>query len=202
MKKREIHNDEAIENLVKEAQAGNAEAVGDIYDHFFDTIYRYVYFKVNEKYVEDIVGVVFIKTWENIKRYKKTSGFKSWIFRIAHNSVIDHYRTNKEDFELSENIADNRILHNPNIITEKRIVSQFVRNAVRKLEEKYRQIIILKFINELENDEIAKILKTSAANVRTLQFRALKKLKKIIENTGKEQNKSGLEVLEPGKATS
>lgn len=200
MKKREIYNDEAIENLVKEAQAGNTEAFGDIYDHFFDTIYRYVYFKVNEKHVEDLVGTVFIKAWGNLKRYKKTSGFKSWIFRIAHNSVIDHYRTNKEDFELSENIADTRILHNPNITTEKKIVSEFVRNAVGKLEEKYKQIVILKFINELDNNEIAKILKTSEANVRTLQFRALKKLRKIIENTEKEQNKSSLEMFEPRRA--
>lgn len=193
--------DEAIETLAVEAQEGKTEAFGDIYDHFFDAIYRYVYYKVDEKHVEDIVGTVFIKAWENIRRYKKTSGFKSWLFRIAHNAVIDHYRTNKEEVELSENIADFRILHNPNIVTEKRIVSRFVRGAVSKLEEKYKQIIILKFINELENAEIASILNTSEANVRTLQFRALKKLRSIIENLENEENSIGVEALEPKKVT-
>jgi RNA polymerase sigma-70 factor (ECF subfamily) len=201
MRKREQINDEQIEELVIEAQKGNTEAFGDLYDNFFDAIYRYVYFKIEERYTEDLVGTVFIKAWENIKRYKKTSGFKSWLFRIAHNTVIDHYRTHKEESELTENVADARVLHNPNIITEKKIISQFVRKAISRLDDKYRQIVILKFINELDNAEIAQILNTTEANVRTLQFRALKKLRTIIEDLEQTEDPKGVEVFEARKAT-
>jgi RNA polymerase sigma-70 factor (ECF subfamily) len=190
-----------IEELVGKAQKGNTEAFGDIYDTFFDVIYRYVYFKVDERHAEDIVGTVFIKAWENLGRYKKTTNFRAWLFRIAHNTVIDHYRTNKDDVELDENISDFRVLHNPNILTEKKIISQFVRRAVSKLDDKYRQIIILKFINELSNSDAASIMKTSEANVRTLQFRALKKLRSIIEDMERVNTQPELRELKPKKAT-
>lgn len=201
MKQRRQVNDEQLEKLVIEAQKGDTEAFGDLYDHFFDAIYRYIYFKIDERYVEDLAGTVFIKAWENIHRYKKTSGFKSWLFRIAHNAVIDHYRTNKEESELTENVADVRVLHNPNIVIEKKIISQFVRKAISKLDDKYKQIVILKFINELSNEEISDILKTSEANVRTLQFRALKKLRTIIEDLEQAEKPMGIEAFEAKKAT-
>lgn len=194
-------NEAEIEELVGKAQKGNTEAFGDIYDTFFDVIYRYVYFKVDERHAEDIVGTVFIKAWENLGRYKKTTNFRAWLFRIAHNTVIDHYRTNRDDVELDENISDFRVLHNPNILAEKKIISQFVRRAVSKLDDKYRQIIILKFINELSNSDAASIMKTSEANVRTLQFRALKKLRSIIEDMERVNTQPGLGELKPKKAT-
>ena len=203
MSKKNTLTDQEIERLVVEAQSGNTEAFGDIYDHFFDSIYRHVYYKVSESYVEDTVGVIFIKAWENIQKYKKTVGFRAWLFRIAHNTIIDHYRTHKQDLELSENVEDARLLHNPNVQTERKLVSKYVHKAISKLKKSHQQIVILKFIDEIPNNEISQILKISEANVRTLQFRALRKLRSIIEemeNTAEAQ--SALRVLEPRKIAS
>jgi RNA polymerase sigma-70 factor (ECF subfamily) len=175
-------SEQELEELVSEAQQGNTRAFGDIYDSFFDSIFRFVYFKVDASEVDDLVGIIFIKSWEKITSYKPTVSFKAWLFRIAHNTVIDHYRTLKHENELTENVEDNRLMNNPKLITEQKFTSRFVRQAIRHLEKKYQQIIILKYINELSNKEIADILHISEENVRTMQFRGLKKLKTIIQN--------------------
>lgn len=174
---------ETIELLAAKAKSGDTESFGAIYDLCFNQIYRYVSHRVDESVVEDIVGNIFMKAWENLGRYQKTHSFTSWLFRIAHNTVIDHYRTNRSSFELHDDVVDTRILHNPDLVTEKRMVQRLIRRSLRKLEPKYREVLTLKFLAELENDEIAKALGTSEANIRTMQFRALKKLREVLENS-------------------
>ncbi|MFA4891282.1 MAG: sigma-70 family RNA polymerase sigma factor [Candidatus Gracilibacteria bacterium] len=176
-----------IERLVEKAQGGDTEAFASIYDHFVDQIYRYIYFRVPKEDAEDITETVFLKSWEKIRQYKMESkSFSAWIYRIAHNLVVDTYRfkKDKEVVELTPNIPEYRREHNPIRTTENSLHSDKLKIALSKLKKGYRQVVILKFINELSNTEIAQVLKKSEGSVRILQFRALKALKRELNEIG------------------
>jgi len=172
-----------IEQLVEKAQNGDTGSFGDLYDFFIDPIYRYIFFKVKKDDALDLTENVFLKIWENLGSYRKTEGssFSSWAYRIAHNVVVDYYRITKEHSELDANIADDKKHNNPVVTTERKLGQDALKNAIFKLKKTYRQIILMKYINELENHEIARVLRRSEGSVRILKFRALKALKRILE---------------------
>ena len=180
------HRDE-IEGLVEEVKEGSHEAFSRIYDLMIDHIYRYVYFRVNKQDAEDITETVFLKVWENIGKYKPVKKqFTSWVFRIAHNLVVDYYRTKKDQTvdELKVQIQDYKREHNPIKMAERSINSDLLKEAISNLKKNYQEIIIHKFINELTNREISKILKRSEGSIRILQHRALKALRRELEELG------------------
>jgi RNA polymerase sigma-70 factor, ECF subfamily len=181
-------NAEEIEVLVLKAQKGNQEAFAELYDVFIDPIYRYVYYRVNQADVEDVVENIFLKIWENVRKYRrqKNTRFSSWIFRIAHNMVIDYYRSNKvhEYDELDLNLVDHNREHNPIRKTQDSLNQRDLKAALTKVKKQYRDILIYKFINEFSNKEISQILKKSEGSLRILQFRALRALKKELIEMG------------------
>jgi|CXWL01.1.fsa_nt_gi RNA polymerase sigma-70 factor (ECF subfamily) len=169
-------NQAHIDRLVEETQKGNTKAFGELYDAYFSQIHKYVYYKVAAEHVDDLVGTIFIKAWTKIKKYRRTGfPFSSWLFRIAHNTLVDHYRTHKQYYELEEKITDESM--DPQALLEKNLNGERVHQALRKIGKNYQEVILLKFMNDMSNDEIAQMLDTSESNVRTMQFRALKKLK-------------------------
>ncbi|MFH1767321.1 MAG: RNA polymerase sigma factor [Patescibacteria group bacterium] len=173
--------------LVTLAQKGNTEAFGKIYDALVKPVYRYIYYRVDSQIAEDLTEETFLKTWENIKKYKKgKTPFSSWVFKIAHNLVCDYYRKNQTTAEIDENIADPEENLNP----ERKITIKFTQNhlriAIKKLPANYQQVVILKYINELDNADIAKSLGKSEGAVRTIQFRALQQLRTLLEEKHKD----------------
>lgn len=179
---------EEIERLVKKVQNGDQVAFAKVYDALIDQIYRYVFYRVKDEEAEDIVENVFLKVWENIRKYKDAKGksFSAWVFRIAHNLVVDHYRAAKDrNFdELDSNMPDHNREHNPIKTTENTIDQNVLKIALDKLKSPYREVIIYKFINELSNAEIAEILDKNEGSLRVLQFRALQMLKNELEEMG------------------
>lgn len=174
-----------IHGLVKKSQTGDTEAFAQLYDILVDPIYRYLYYKVDRNEVEDLTESVFLRVWENLPKYRKgKTPFTAWVFRIAHNLVIDYYRLNKAVRELDETIPDQRREHNPIMRLEDSLSRENLRAAIGKLKETYQQVIVLKFINDLSNEEIAKTLKKRPGSIRVLQFRALKALKQILQGMG------------------
>ncbi len=179
---------EEIEELVLLCQKGDLDAFAPLYDIFVDAIYRYVFYRVNSADAEDLVETVFLKVWEKLHQYKqkKNRSFSSWIFRIAHNLVVDHYRSSKEKHveELSVQIPDLNRQHNPIRVTQGILDNDSLKKAIAKIKKQYRDIVVYKFINELSNKEIAEILGKSEGSLRILQFRALKALKRELEEMG------------------
>ena len=179
---------EEIEELVLASQEGDHDAFSKLYDVFIDPIYRYVYFRVKVDEVEDLVETVFLKVWENLKKYKKKekTHFSSWIFRIAHNLVVDYYRSHKnlDSLELNIQIPDQNRQHNPIKNVQNIFDKDTLKVAISKLKKSHQQILIHKFINELSNREISGILKKSEGSLRILQFRALKALKTELKDMG------------------
>ncbi len=179
-------SDKEIENLVFKSQKGDQEAFAKIYDLYVTPIYRYIFYKVSDSDVEDLTEILFLKAWENIRKYKKrkNTSFKSWLFRIAHNLVVDHYRLNREHASLDPWISDTKKEADPARLAQDSLNNEQLKMAISKLKRGYQQILILKFINDLSNTEISEVLKKSEGSVRILQFRALKALKIQLEEMG------------------
>jgi len=187
MKKKDLKDrGEEIESLVVLIKKGDHDAFSKLYDIFIDPLYRYVYYRVNADDAEDILETVFLKVWENIKKYKKGTNFSAWIFRIAHNLVVDYYRSSKDrEFqELNIQIPDDKREHNPIKTTERSFNQEILKKGLSKLKKRYQEIIIYKFINGFSNKEIAKMMKKSEGSLRILQYRALKALKREFEDMG------------------
>ena len=174
-----------IEVLVEQAQDGDSASFAKLYDFFVDPIYRYVFFKVRKEDALDLTENIFLKVWENLKSYRRVegkNGFSSWVYRIAHNTVVDYYRLEKEYAELDVNVPDGNRHNDPVTLTEQNLGRDTLKKAISKLKKVYQQVILLKYINELENHEIARVMSRSEGSVRILKFRALRALKEVLEN--------------------
>lgn len=175
---------EVIDKWVKKAQEGDEASLGQIYDLFFDKIFRYVSFKVSVDSREDVCGEIFLKMVQNIKKYKpqESASFSAWLFRIAHNQIVDFYRKQKEllgidDDDFFMNIPDTKKL-TPDKKTETILEYEKIYESLVKLSSLHREILELKFLEEFSNNEIAKITGKTEGNIRIIQLRALRELRK------------------------
>ena len=176
-------NQPNTDELVMRAQKGDAQAFAMLYAELVKPIYRYIYYRVDPAVAEDLTEETFLKTWENLKQYKKgKSPFSSWVFRIAHNLVCDYYRKHHiQTAEMDENMPDPSTRHNPAFQVNVQFNEIRLKKAILKLPENYQQVIILKYINELPNSEISAALGKPEGTVRTIQFRALRQLRSLLQ---------------------
>lgn len=178
-------DDNQILILVEKAQKGDKDAFGQLYDQYADALYKYIYFRVPQSEAEDLLETIFLRVWENIHQYnKEKASFKSWIFRISHNLIVDFYRLQKSVDELTDIYKDERVERNPVYLTENVLNSGILYKAFKKLKKAYSQYLILRFVNDLSNGEISTIMKKSEGSLRIIQFRALRALKKILAEMG------------------
>jgi RNA polymerase sigma-70 factor (ECF subfamily) len=174
------------QDLVGRAGEGDASAYGCLYDRYIDQIYRYVYFRVRDKAeAEDLTEMTFLKTFELIQQDgSKIVYFKAWIYRTAHNLVIDHYRTRKQPAAL-EDVID---MHDPEPLPETVVLSgeneALLHRMIGMLEAVQQQVITCRFINGLSYEETARIMGIKTGNVGVLQYRALKKLRSLLHKEG------------------
>ena len=176
-----------IENedkLIQNAKQGESSAFGELYDNHHEKIFRFVYFKVSHKEeAEDITHKVFLSAWKNIKNYQDQSvPFSSWLYRIAKNKVIDHYRVKKTHTPL-DSIQDS--LHsdyNLELATEEALDLENVRSAIKELNQDQQDVLIMRFIEDLPIKEVAIALGKTESSVKLIQLRAIKKLKSILQN--------------------
>ena len=157
---------------------GDVEAFGVLYNTFVSQIFRYVFYQVNDRMkAEDITQEVFIKSWKSIQTCRgKEDTFSSWLYRIAHNQTVDTIRKNKP--EISLELIDPVGSDNTEAEVEKAIEWQKTAAALKTLPEPQRQLIILKFLEGAENDEIGDIMGKRQGAIRALQMRALDNLRK------------------------
>lgn len=184
MENRKLDDNQILE-LVEKAQKGDKDAFGELYDHYADALYKYIYFRVPHAEAEDLLETIFLRVWENLHQYnKEKASFKSWIFRISHNLIVDFYRLQKGVEELTDIYKDERVERNPVYLTENVLNSGILYKAFKKLKKSYSQYLVLRFVNDLSNAEISTIMKKSEGSLRIIQFRALRALKKILEEMG------------------
>ena len=168
--------------LVHRAKSGDSEAFALLYDAYVERVYRYVLFRVSEgEATEDLVSQVFLKAWQNLDRYKTgPSPFIAWLYTIARNLVIDHYRAKKDPLPLEKIRALPSDLQSPPEEVETRFDLQAMRDGLQALSSDQQQVLILKYIAGLPNENIAKIMKKQEGTIRGLQMRALQTLSRYM----------------------
>jgi RNA polymerase sigma-70 factor, ECF subfamily len=179
-----------IINLIKEAKKGNRRAFGEIYNLYFVKIFRYTKFNINdETEAEDITQETFVKAWKNIEKFdveRENWSIQAFLFTIARNLIIDRSRKKKElhleeylEIESTENIYES---------IERKNNIDLIKSALSKLEETDRQIIILRFFEEMETREIANILGINDGALRVRLHRAMDKLRIVVEGINGKRN--------------
>ena len=170
--------------LVLQAQAGNSEAFGQLYDAYMERIYRFVYFRVEDQQTaEDITSQVFLKAWGNLDRFRfSRTPYLAWLYTIAHNAVIDHYRTRKvttalDDVQLSQPDHSEAVENEIDLTVE----MQSIKSALQTLTDDQQRVLTLKFIEGMSNNEIARHLGKREGAIRALQMRGLQALAKQLE---------------------
>lgn len=170
-------------HLVKQAKSGDSEAFARLYDAYVERVYRFVRLRVSEEELtEDLVSQVFLKAWENLHRYKSGgSPFIAWLYTIAKNLVVDHYRTQKKLVPLEEAAVLASDRGRPDEEVQTRFDLDAMRDALQFLTRDQQQVLILKYLAELPNDNIAKIMNKPEGTIRGLQMRALQTLAKFMK---------------------
>ena len=158
--------------------------LAEIYDQYNQPIYRHIYRQVGDMEIaSDLTADVFHRLLQFVNRKNDPiEHISGWLYRTAHNLVIDHYRRqqHRQHLELDEEIAVSS--SNPAEAAERLISAVRVRNALTLLTQDQRQVIILKFLDGRSNNEVAEILDKPVGAVKSLQHRALIALQKILSS--------------------
>ena len=175
--------------LIELSQRGDSEAFAHLYDHYVERIYRYVYFRVADRdLAEDITSQIFIKMWEKLPTYRTgQSTINAWLYRIAHNAVVDYYRSMKavvplEEINSREIGRDDETEEN----LDRQMKMEKLRAALQELTDGQREVLILRFIEGLTVREIASQLGKRQGAVRALKMRGLRELSRSpsLQNVG------------------
>jgi RNA polymerase sigma-70 factor (ECF subfamily) len=169
--------------LVEKAQAGSVDAFGILYERHAPAIYRYLFAHLPDRMdAEDMTGEVFLKTWQSLSVYRQRgTPFLAFLFRVAHNSLIDHYRRARQRNQQS--MADlEEVLRDANPgpaeVIGTRLEHQELLQVMSHLNEDYQTVLILRFLSELSPEETAQVMQRSPGSIRVLQHRALTALRK------------------------
>lgn len=171
--------------LVREAQAGDSQAFGALYDVYAQRIFKFIRIRVqNSALAEDLLQEVFIKAWRAMPKFKLDNiNFSAWLYRIARNTIADYFRViyrKPEPVELTEELglSAGRSLAED---TDNKLSAERVRQAFQHLAPQYKEVLELRFVQDFTLQETADVLGKTNLAVRLLQHRALKKLREILD---------------------
>jgi len=166
--------------LVLRAIQKDEEAFSELYERHVVRVYRHIYYMVgNASEAEDLTSQTFLKAWEAIERYQvRGAPFVSWLLRIAHNLGVSHLRSKRESSQLHDGIMDEKLRRDPEWSYQQNAEEELVREAILRLRDEQRQVIILRFIEDLDYREVSEIIGKSVAAIRVIQHRALNALRK------------------------
>lgn len=189
MAERNARRDAAL--LMQRAQEGDSGAFAELYEQYFTPVYRYIFFRVRSKEeAEDLVQTVFLKSLQSLPRFRrKESAPLAFFYTIARNTVIDYWRKKKDV-----------ILNDPDDLTIKleaqsaaayelpdghidHLDSRELQQALAALNKDQQEALVLKYVNDVPNREIARLMNRTETSVRQLQCRALKLLRKHLQTS-------------------
>ncbi len=171
-----------LSKVISKAKAGNQDAFASLYEHYFDRIYRFIFYRVSHKEnAEDLTEEVFVKVYHKLKGLNEIDAFEGWLFQISRNMVIDHYRSKKITVDLEQ--VENTLQYESTIIDELNLEhnQKLLLEFLKELPEDDQKLLRLRFFEDLESSTIAEILQKSEGAIRVMQHRALAKLKQLID---------------------
>src|SRR4051812_25471180 len=172
-----------LKRLVERGQQGNKEALEELYLLHFDRIYSYLHMSVGNRHdAEDLTTQTFVKMLESVGRFRwRSAPFSAWLFRIAHNLAMDHFRAHRrwqpeeevpEPPDSAEPSAEHEAMHS--------IGRQSMLKLIEGLSPEQQQVLTLKFVFNFSNGEVATILGKTEGAIKSLQHRALVSLQKQV----------------------
>ncbi|MCS7220513.1 MAG: sigma-70 family RNA polymerase sigma factor [Anaerolineae bacterium] len=172
--------------LFTQAKAFDPAALSAIYDRYESRIYSYIYHRVGDPHVaEDLTAQVFLRVLEAIQNENAwRSSFSGWLYRIAHNLVIDHYRHQARLNHISLDEAPSILAENadPEQAAERQLQGEQLRQAINRLTEEQAQIVSLRFLEGLSITEVAEITGKTEGAVKALQYRAIIALRRLLNH--------------------
>jgi RNA polymerase sigma-70 factor, ECF subfamily len=173
-----------VRALVDRAQQGDRDALEELYLIHFDRIYGYLHVSVGNRHdAEDLTTQTFLKMLESIEKFRwQSAPFSAWLFRIAHNLAMDHFRATKRwqpEEEVPEPVADESTSAEAGAFESIGQKSMF--ELIEDLSPEQQQVLTLKFVFNFANAETATILGKTEGAIKSLQHRALVSLQKQLE---------------------
>jgi len=165
----------------------DSHAFGELYDRFIERVYRYLYFRTgSHPEAEDLTEQVFLKAWEAIGRYRwQGRPFLAWLYRLAHNAHIDHVRGQKPTASLNNDAHPIEVASQSAAVELSRTLdADVLASALCELTFEQQQVIVMKFIEGLDNEQIAQTMEKREGAIRALQMRALMSLRRVLESQG------------------
>ena len=175
-------DDETLDRLVAEAQRGDPEAFGRIFDAYVGPIHRFIASRVNRPSdAEDLTQLVFVKALEALPRYEARGvPFGGWLFRLARNAIIDQARTRRDHLSLVAAVTRATEDAGPEAVAALRDDLDRVARALTELTDDQREVIELRFFAGLSVHETADAMGRQDGTIRGLQFRALAALRRSL----------------------
>jgi RNA polymerase sigma-70 factor (ECF subfamily) len=168
--------------LLTQALVGDADAFGDLYERCLDAIYHYVFYRVNGRQeAEDLTASIFLRAWQALDTNPpREAPFRSWLYRIAHNAVVDYYRTRKDQVELEAAAHLPDPMEGPEALTARQERANALKRAMLQLKEDHQEVLTCRFVVGLSHAETAVVMSRSEEAVRALQYRAVNALRKLL----------------------
>ena len=178
------HTDDQLneELIIIEAAKQNPERFAPLYDKYYKQIFNYVYQRMESKDTAfDITGQVFLKALTNLGKYQfKGVPFASWLYRIAHNEVMQLFRTQKDKKAINADVGDLRFICEE---TEEPFFAEYIpaiKKLIKELNEEDLHLVELRFFEKRPFREIAEILDITEVNAKVRMYRLIEKLKKSL----------------------
>ncbi|HET9110985.1 MAG TPA: sigma-70 family RNA polymerase sigma factor [Ktedonobacterales bacterium] len=172
--------------LVTRATQRDHDAFTQLYQVYFDRIYRYVRLKLgNAVDAEDVTSAVFFNAWRTIHNFspQRESSFAAWLFRLAHNAVVDRFRTMRDNISLDatgERPALRATHPGPEAQVERKLTIYELTAALRLLTDEQREVVLLRFVEGMSAREVGDIMGKQEGAVRGMQFRAIEALRRAL----------------------
>ncbi len=170
--------------LVSLAQAGDAEAFGQLYDHYLETVYRYVYYRVGSRpLAEDLTSEVFLRALRRIGTFSwQGRDFRAWLVTIARNLVCDEFKSSRFRLEVAtgEILDGDEVTDSPEDAVLAALSRAALIDAIRQLNPQQQECVTLRFLQGLSVAETAKIMGKNDGAIKTLQYRAVRALARLL----------------------
>ena len=177
---RHVTNEQA---LLERARAYDEDALGELYDEYAPLIYAYLYRRVQDtQLAEDLTGEVFVRMLQAIQaRQSWHTSFRGWLYRVAHNLVVDHYRRQPPApmLPLDERLVADQ--DDPESAVAERLSHRRLRSAISRLTPDQQQVLALRFGEQLTAREVGEVMGKSVSAVEALQHRGLAALRRSLQ---------------------
>jgi RNA polymerase sigma-70 factor (ECF subfamily) len=175
---------EAMVHLVRQAQEGSADAFGELYRIYCDTVFRYIYYRVSTRALaEDLTSETFVRALRRITTFSwQGRDFGAWLVTIARNLVADHFKSSRHRMEVStgEMLDSNEVEASPEDSVLEHLSNEALLDAVHRLNDQQRECVTLRFLQGLSVAETADIMGKNEGAIKTLQYRAVRTLARLL----------------------